>query len=306
MADDGLAGPLPARQPRPVEREPDLEPGTVDGSIAGTLRTQAQGLGQYMGAVGSSAAQSKLPHYKEFTPDRDNALGEVETVFDKAVGHDESTLGAFKAVGGAMHTGLMRPIAAITDAYQASQIRDLQDKFLASQAGRLSNMDLYETNAKKAMRKLSNMLSSNWPSGIDTGPVRKLMEEKASAGNDVAAGIADALAQSSDPEERSQLEALQGDFQKWIGERNQRVSREQGEVRALVDRTDGLNAEILRQIPAMEDAGTSIGPRNEVASNGAITGTSHADIGAISHAKSLRDFLIGSRGRVSRVLGGPQ
>jgi hypothetical protein len=301
---DGLPLPPPPQPPPPsIARAQDIAPGSVNNSISSALQSANGSLGPFTAAVNASAAQSGGPQFPQFTPDPGGGiLRPTQSLFEQSVGSDESLLGAFKAVGGSIASAA-RPVAGITDEVQVAEIQAMQQQFLANHGKTLENLAGDQNSAQAAMRNLSKFMKDPSNFGVGTSPLRGLMAQKSQVGDDVAAQIADALDQTTDPDQRAQLQAMQNDMQNWMQDRDSRVASEQNEVNALTDRFNNLQSVTQQQIGSMDGAGRIVGPRNEY-TNGQLTGSTYADLGALNFMQSMQNFLVGSRGQVSRALGG--
>lgn len=298
MADDeGLTPPpMPERKPAAAP-PPDLIPGTVKQSLDLTIDASSEATKKWSKALDTAARVGGEPEFVPFKERGADVLKPVESMFEEAVGGDPSLAGMFKGVGKGILTGIGSPITAITDEYQARKIRVLQEEFMKKHDGTLRALNNHLSNAKREMRLLGNFLEK---ARLDPSKLDRIMNQKKEAGDRLHRQILDSLENAKSPEERQKLEAIKQDLEKWQGERDQRLKKEQPDVDLLKDRVTKMNEQIAKQADAMYTAGASEGPSTMVSADtpgkpSRVLETTHTRPDAVLHVTSLNQFLLNSR-----------
>jgi hypothetical protein len=269
MSDDqGLPlPPLPARPTAPaIERGPDLEAGMVGRALSGIVSARNPFIGRL--ALAATSQGSGRPTFQPFNPG--GAGKPLSSTLEGAVDTSSPELALAKFLGNT----LARPFTSAVDQYQVGKIRDLLNDFY------------HEHN-------------------YDLNDIRRILDKKAATGKRAMADLDDALALATDPDDRARLQAMKKDFDKWSKERDERLKPEAAEVNQLENRIDKLNREIFYgQSGALQNARFSDGPSNDGPPRGEVVSSTHQQPQALDHVRSLRDFLLGERQRLIRIMQG--
>ncbi|HWP42566.1 MAG TPA: hypothetical protein VNO14_04980 [Blastocatellia bacterium] len=262
--------------------------------------------GRWARLLGTRAKNEQAPELIPFTEEGPDALANVESLLESAVGGDPSLAGTLKGLGGGLLTVLSEPIAVITDEYQAGRVKELRAAFLRENADTLIALDESLRAAKARMRELSALLGnatvgSNWPE-----PDR-ILAEKMTVGDRVLRDINRALQETNDPQERARLEALRDEMTEWMAERDARIEAERPEVDELRERLSQLWDQLLNLRPIIREAATATGPKTEVGcphpdAEMAVLTTTHHRPDAVAHVVSLRDLLLAARAGLTRAM----
>lgn len=303
MSDLGLPPPPARPQPAAPEpsRVPELPPGYAHDSLTRLTESSAWGTMRYADALAARAEDPSEPRYTPFKGDEPDALQAVESMLEGAVGADPSTMGMLKGLASGMWTSIDRPLATITDEYQVSKIRELQQQFLKAHAADLVGLSESLGRAKALMRELADLLDAT--QNLDPLKLGRLMEEKRQAGYRTLREIDGALERSTDPQERARLQAARDDLSRWMAERDGRLEREQPEVALLQARMRLLQDEIFKQKAGLREAAWSRSP--STATSGGpynVVETTHTRPDAVEHVTSLFDYLLGTRGALNRAM----
>lgn len=295
--DDGLPPPPPPAPKAPsIPRGPDLEPGLVNGQLKEIVGGEDTAVGRL--ALAATRQTSGKPAFQPFSsnPGKDG-LRPVTSTLEKAADIDSPEAAWARFMG----TAVFNPFTSAADQYQVAKIRDLQEKFYQGHGDTLNYLDRQLNAAKRQMRELSQWLANQH---IPDNNIRGLMQKKAAAGNQAMSDIDDALASATDPEDRAKLQAMKNDLENWTQDRDARLKPEWKEETELENRIDKLNREIYYgQSEALQNAGTSGGPRTDTG-GGKVISSTHQQPQALEHVGSLRDFLLGERLRVVKTMKG--
>ena len=295
--DDGLAPPPPpVPKAPPIPRGPDLEKGFVDEQLRGVVGGQDSFVGKL--ALAGTTQESGKPTFKPFTPNAAaDGLRPVTSTLEKAVDIDSPEAAWARFMG----TSVMNPFTSAVDQYQVHKIRDMQAKFYQDHGYTLNKLAEDLSHAKGSMKRLCDWLSKQH---IPDNNIRGIMDKKAATGNKAMADLDNALANTTDPDDRAKLQAMKSDFTKWTQERDQRLKPEWDEEIALENRMDKLNREITYgQSDALQNAGMSEGPRTDTA-NGQVISSTQQQPQSLAHVQSLRDFMLAQRLNVVKTIRG--
>src|SRR6185295_17442551 len=296
MSDDaGLAPPTPPLPKGPsIERGPDLEAGFVNKELAQIVADQDPYVGKL--AVAATTQTSGKPSFQPFKAGGDG-LAPVKSTLDKTLETDSPELALAKFTG----TAVAKPFTSGVDAYQVGKIKEMQQEFYAKHGDTLIQLSKDLSKAKRAMRELGEWLGKQH---IPDNDIRGIMNKKAATGNEAMRDLDAAIAQAEDPGDRDRLRAMKENFDKWTKERDERLKPEWKEETELENRIDHINREIHQnQADALVAAGRSDGPVTETG-GGKIISSTHQQLQSFTHANSLRDFLLGERLRMAKMMKG--
>jgi hypothetical protein len=298
MSDDqGL--PLPPLPPRPtapaIERGPDLEAGMVGRALSGIVSAQNPSIGRL--ALAATSQGSGRPTFQPFNPG--GAGKPLSSTLEDAVDTSSPEVALAKFLGNT----LARPFTSAVDQYQVGKIRDLLNDFYHQHNDDLKMLSHDLNHAKGTMGQLGDWMANQH---IPTNDIRGILDKKAATGKRAMADLDYALASATDPDDRARLQAMKKDFDKWSNERDERLKPEAAEVNQLENRIDKLNREIFYgQSGALHNAGFSDGPSTETEpGSGKVVSSTHQQPQALDHVRSLRDFLLGERQRLIRIMQG--
>jgi hypothetical protein len=156
------------------------------------------------------------------------------------------------------------------------------------------------------MKQTGDVLNRNH---FDTDAIDQIMTRKRIMGDALFSQIDDAITTENNPGELERLRALKSDLSTWQEERDARIQQEQPEVNQLTAHMKALDDFSTKQGSVMPDAAMSRGPGYDTGSDAPgepshVIATGHAQIGAIRHVMSLREFLLGSQAQLDQALGG--
>jgi hypothetical protein len=288
----------------PIQRAPDLPDGMVNNGIANMLRKAGGGddLNIYNGVPQTPVR----PTFQPFQSGGPDPLQHVQSVMEQAVGSDPSLLGTIKAVAGAFSTAFGRPVATITDMLPSwlggrlKQIEQMQKQFLADHNYDLTSLSDRLSEARQAMRGLSNLMSAFDPK---TSQFDDIMKKKREEGRDLYQELLDALDNCDDPDEQQKLEAQKEQMDKWFKDCDDRVAKDQRQVDDLKSRTDKVFRVAHDQANAMSDAILADSPGN-LTSDGVVVETTHTRPDAVQYVANLRTSLIQSRLQMNAAMAG--
>ena len=308
--EDGLPG-GPVLKPNlnlNVAQQQGVTPGMVSGGVASILNTAAGGTDMNVyNAVGkSSGGAPGFPSFKGGGPD---PLAQIPSTLQAAV---SSASGPELAALKAMMTGMGQPVATISDALSRlipgatlNRIDQLQQNFFRNHADDLADLSTYMSNALVNIRNLGYLMQPDSLAkfNLSTGPLQQILDQKKQVGRDLSDQLADAIANTDDPDEKAQLQLEKDQVDKWIANCDLRIAQDQNAVSSLQQRVDSVMRVANQQSQALVNAAFSPSPGN-VTSNGQIISTTHTDPNAVNYAMGLRQSLIQSRVQMNSAMAG--
>ena len=311
---DGLPG-GPVLQPNLNLNVPQLQGltrGMVSNGVASMLDTAAGGsdLNVYNAVGRTSGGTPGFPSFQGSGPD---PLLHIQSTLEASI---SAQGGPEKAILNAVMTGLTRPVATISDGLsrllpwvglggRLNRIDDLQQNFFKNHAGDLANLSDSMNSALKNIRDLGYLMQ---PDSIDkfhlsTGPLQQIMEQKKQVGRDLSDQLADAIANTDDPDEKAQLQTEKDQVDAWMANCDQRISQDENAITDMQQRTNAVMRAAGTQSLALVNAAFSNSPGN-VTSDGQIVSTTHTQPDAVAYAAGLRQALIQSRVQMNTAMAG--
>ena len=312
---DGLPG-GPVLQPNlnlNVPQSQGVNRGMVSSGVASILNTAAGGTDMNVyNAVGrtSGGGPPGFPSFKGSGPD---PLAHIQSTLEAAIGTANSPEAAILK---AVMTGLSQPVATISDGLsrlipwasaggRLNRIDQLQQNFFKNHALDLANLSDSMNSALKNVRDLGYLMQ---PDSIDkfhlcAGPLQQIIEQKQQVGRDLSNQLADAIANTDDPDEKAQLQTEKDQVDAWMANCDQRIAQDQSAVSDLQSRANAVMHVAQSQSDALVNAAFSPHPGNET-SNGQIVSTTHTDPSAVQYASALRQSLIQSRVQMNTAMAG--
>jgi hypothetical protein len=178
----------------------------------------------------------------------------------------------------------------------------LQKQFLVDHAYDLTSLSERLSEARLAMRGLSNLMAAFDPK---TSQFDDLLKKKKEEGRDLYQELLNALDNSDAPDEQQKLQAQKDQMDAWFKDCDDRVAQDQRQVDDLKGRLDKVYRVAHDQADAMSDAVLSDAPSN-LTSNGVIVETTHTRPDAVAYVGNLRNSLIQSRIQMNGAMAGPQ
>jgi hypothetical protein len=280
--------------------------------VASILNTAAGGsdLNVYNAVGKTSGGTPGFPSFQGGGPD---PLAHIPSTLEAAVG---GASGPEQAIFKAVMTGLSQPVATISDGLsrlipwvnaggRLNRIDQLQQNFFANHAADLASLTNSMNSALKNMRDLGYLMQ---PDSIDkfhlsAGPLQQILEQKQQVGRDLSNQLANAIANTDDPDEKAQLQSEKDQVDAWMANSDQRIAQDQSAISDLQQRTNAVMRVAGVQSDALVNAAFSSSPGN-VTSNGQIVSTTHTDPGAVNYALGLRQSLIQSRIQMNSAMAG--
>lgn len=311
---DGLPG-GPVLQPNlnlNVPQSQGVTRGMVQSGVASILNTAAGGTDMNVyNAVGKSSGGA--PGFPSFQGGGPDPLAHIPSTLEAAVGTASSPEGAaFKAI----MTGFSQPVATISDGLsrlipwvgaggRLNRIDQLQQNFFTNHAGDLASLSNSMTSALRNIRDLGYLMQPDSLNkfNLSAGPLQQILEQKQQVGRDLSNQLADAIANTDDPDQKAQLQAEKDQVDAWMANCNQRIAQDQSAISDLQQRTDAVMRVANSQSQALVNAAFSPSPGNQT-SNGQIVSTTHTDPGAVQYALGLRQSLIQSRVQMNSAMAG--
>jgi hypothetical protein len=311
---DGLPG-GPVLQPNlnlNVPQTQGVTRGMVSSGVASMLNSAAGGTDMNVyNAVGKSSGGA--PGFPSFQGGGPDPLAHIPSTLEAAVGSANSPEAAILK---AVMTGLTRPVATISDGLsrllpwvgaggRLNRIDDLQQNFFQNHAGDLANLSDSMNSALKNIRNLGYLMQ---PDSIDkfhlsAGPLQQILEQKKQVGRDLSDQLADAIANTDDPDEKAQLQTEKDQVDAWMANCDQRIAQDQSAITDLQQRTNAVMRVANTQSQALVNAAFSPSPGN-VTSDGQIVSTTHTQPDAVQYAAGLRQSLIQSRVQMNSAMAG--
>jgi len=312
--EDGLPG-GPVLQPNlnlNVPQSQGVTRGMVSSGVASLLNTAAGGteMNVFNAVAKSSGGTPGFPSFQGGGPD---PLAHIPSNIEAAVGGASGPeQAAFKAV----ITGLSQPVATISDRLsrlipwasaggRLKRIDQLQQNFFQNHAGDLAVLSNSMNSALKNVRDLGYLMQPDSINkfNLSAGPLQKILEQKQQVGRDLSIQLANAIANTDDPDEKAQLQSEKDQVDAWLANCDQRIAQDQSAVSDLQQRTNAVMRVAGAQSDALVNAAFSSSPRNET-SNGQIVSTTHTDPGAVNYALGLRQSLLQSRVQMNTAMAG--
>jgi hypothetical protein len=175
-------------------------------------------------------------------------------------------------------------------------VNSLQEAFAKKHHLALDEMERLMGGAASNFDKLQNLVDDLPRPGND---LRELMDKKRQCGNDVVDGINRELQHAKTPEERDKLQKLADDANTWKTSRDDRIKTEQPDISNLE----------LKQSRLFKEANIQLGQLKEgsdllwAAKSGSSNYLTHTTPQAGLFASGMRQFLLGTRARMSAALG---
>lgn len=303
MTDEGL--PLP---PAPVKKTPVAKPGANDldvqmvrdqfNEIAANSNAATQ---QWADKVSSAAAKGAPLHAPQFKGGGPGLLSSVESELDQTMAVDPNKTGIgdmLKSVGAGMGYMFKHPFTSFKDASMIAKIKEAQAQFIHEYAGQLTRMSEYMADVTRSFGAITDLFNST---NFNRNALNDLMKQKAECGDSAYVHVANALNNSTDPDERAALQKQKQRMDEFMQQRDSRMAREKPTVDGLGNRVVAMEEEIGRQRQVIEEARRSRGPSNTTA-GGRIIDSTHIRSEAVDYARELRDVLAGSRARFDKAM----
>jgi hypothetical protein len=223
----------------------------------------------------------------------------------KTVGFDSGDTSGTKIateIGGAAAYGMKHPYSLVTDPFMIDRIKKAQQAFLDQHGGTLDLMSDNLRDARQALQSITNLVGQT---DFGSQKLKQIMDDKERCGDAAYNKILDALGQTTDPDERAQLEKMRDDMKDWMQTRDQRLSNEKPVVDDLSKRMDSTEKALLAQRGPLADSDAAFvsGPSNLTA-DGRVVDSTHIEPQAAQFARSLRQLFAGSKANLDGALSG--
>lgn len=296
-----------------VPQSQGLTRGSVAIGVGDILRNAAGGSDLNVFNAVSGTSGGGAPAFHDFQGGVADPLQHIQSTLESSI---STSSGPGKAIFDAIMTGLSRPVSTISDGLsrlgsagsiggRLARIDQLQQNFFQNHAGDLTHMDDAMGSALKSIRDLGYLLQ---PDSMDkfhlsAGPLQQILEQKQQVGRELSGQLADAIANTDDPDEKSRLQAEKDDVDAWMAQSDQRIAADANEISNLQQRTNAVMRTAGAQSDALVNAAFSGSPSN-VTSDGKIVSTTHTQPDAVAYAMGLRQSLIQSRVQMNTAMAG--
>jgi hypothetical protein len=133
--------------------------------------------------------------------------------------------------------------------------------------------------------------------------LQQILGQKQEVGRGLSSQLADAIANTDDPNEKAQLQKQKDQVDAWMANSDQRIAQDQNAISDLQQRTNAVMRVAQSQSQALVNAAFSDSPGN-VTRDGQIVSTTHTQPGAVQYAMGLRQSLMQSRVQMNTAMAG--
>jgi len=316
---EGLPG-GPVLQPNlnlNVTQYQGLTSGAVSSGVKNILNTAAGGpdMNVYNAVSKSSSSTPTAPTFQANAPD---PLTHIQSTLESSISADPSALGPFKAIANAIMTGMGRPVATLSDGISRmlpawipgssatlAKIDQLQQNFMTNHAGDLADLSSEMGAAMSDIKGLANLLSPDSMNNfhLTTAPMQAILQQKRQVGQNLSSDLADAIANTDDPDEKARLQAEKDDVDAWQANSDKRMAQDSNQISDMQNRINKVWQAAGGQSDALMNVATGDRPGN-LTSDGQIVSTTHTQPGAVNFATGVRQTLIQSRVQMNTAMAG--
>jgi hypothetical protein len=137
---------------------------------------------------------------------------------------------------------------------------------------------------------------------LSTAPMQAILQQKRQVGQNLSSDLADAIANTDDPDEKARLQAEKDDVDAWQANSDKRMAQDGNQISDMQNRINVWQA-AASQSNTLMNAAMGDRPGN-MTSDGQIVSTTHTQPGAVNFAMGVRQALIQSRVQRNTAMAG--